>query len=311
MPPSIIFGDIRGLNVSEILPMLENHGINRLDSAASYMNGDSEARLGAANVGKTFTIDTKVAVSFPTDGSLTPEKIAKSAQDSLARLKIPKINVLYAHAPDYSTPLADQAKGFDGVYREGWIRAVGVSNFTREMVEEWLEIAGREGYVRPTWYQGQYNLVVRSLEEEVFPLLRGQGVRFAAYSPLAGGFLNGNLRRDGRRMGQRFVEHQAKDMYTGFFDQPCMYDAWDKLEAVSKSTGISPDELSLRWLLHHSALQDGDVLILGASKVHQIENSLSKLHKGPLDEETVKQLNAINTPEVKEAAFKAVNLFTK
>ncbi|KAF7193737.1 Oxidoreductase sirO [Pseudocercospora fuligena] len=311
MPPTVIFGDIRGMEVSEILPILQKYGINRLDSAASYVNGDSEKRLGDAGVGKTFTIDTKVAVSFPNEGALTPEKITKSAKESLDRLKLETINVLYAHAPDHETPVADQAKGFNEVFKKGSISAVGVSNFKPSMVEEWLRIAEKEGYVKPTWYQGQYNLVVRSFENDIFPLLRKEGMKFAAYSPLAGGFLNGNLKRNGTKTGQRFIEHQAKDMYTGFFDQPCMYDAWDKLEAISKSTGISPDELGLRWILHHSAMQDGDILILGASKVHQIENSLSKLQKGPLDEETVKQLDAINTPEVKEAAFKAVNLFTK
>ncbi|EME81971.1 uncharacterized protein MYCFIDRAFT_120395, partial [Pseudocercospora fijiensis CIRAD86] len=288
----------------EILPILQKYGINRLDSAASYMNGDSERRLGEAGIGgsKNFQIDTKILTNFPAKGTLTTDKIIKSSKDSLERLKIEKINVLYAHAPDSETPIKEQVRGFDEVFKAGGVNAVGVSNFKPGMVEEWLEVSEKEGYVKPMWYQGQYNLVVRSYEEDVFPLVRREGMHFAAYSPLAGGFLNGNLKRNGVRTGQRFVEHQAKDMYTGFFDQPCMYDAWDKLDAIAKDTGISPDELGLRWLLHHSALQDGDVLILGASKVYQIEDSLAKLQKGPLDEATVEQLDAINTSEVKEAA---------
>ncbi len=83
------------------------------------------------------------------------------------------------------------------------------------MVEEWLQIAKSKGYVKPTWFQGHYNLASRAYEDALFPLLRREGMHFAAYSPLAGGFLKGNLTSSGARKGTRFISHAAKSMYNG------------------------------------------------------------------------------------------------
>ena len=80
-----------------------------------------------------------------------------------------------------------------------------------EMVEQWLKIAAEKKLIKPTWFQGQYNLVCRVYEETLFPMLRYEGVHFAAFSPLAGGFLNGNLTPQGAT-GVRFVKHSAKQL---------------------------------------------------------------------------------------------------
>lgn len=78
-----------------------------------------------------------------------------------------------------------------------------------------------------------------------------------------------------------------------------MHEAYDKLLEISKKTGIPTDELGIRWLMHHSALNDDDIVIMGASKTHHIEHSLANLRKGPLDDAVVQDLNALRTDEVK------------
>lgn len=80
-----------------------------------------------------------------------------------------------------------------------------------DMVQQWLDIAKENGYVKPTCFQGQYNLAVRTYEDVLFPLLRKEGIHFAAYSPLGGGFLNGNLRPE-KTTGTRFISHAAAAM---------------------------------------------------------------------------------------------------
>lgn len=67
------------------------------------------------------------------------------------------------------------------------------------------------------------------------------------------------------------------------------------------------DELSLRWLMHHSQLQDNDVIILGASKIVHIEESLEKLFKDPLERDVADELNAIWTPELAEVSLAMVD----
>ena len=117
MPPTIIFGDLRNLSASEVHPILTRLGISRIDCAASY--DDSEAKLGDENMGASFVLDTKIETDMPLNGTLSPEKIFSSARTSLQRMKVDKLNVLYAHAPDYATPVEEQAKAFDTLHREG------------------------------------------------------------------------------------------------------------------------------------------------------------------------------------------------
>lgn len=127
MPPTVIFGDIRGMEVSDIKPALERYKIKRLDTAAGYVSGDSEKRLGDASMAGDYTIDTKI-LGAPLDaGALTPEKIEESSIQSLERLRTNQVNVLYCHLPDFKTPLEDQARGFEEVYRKGRFKEVSLT----------------------------------------------------------------------------------------------------------------------------------------------------------------------------------------
>lgn len=169
---------------------------------------------GNAKMAEEFVIDTKILAAPLDAGSLSPDKVDESSRQSLERLQTDQVNVLYCHLPDLKTPLRDQARGFNDVYEKGRVKELGLSNFMPDMVESWLNISKEKGYVKPTWFQGQYNLLWRTYEDILFPLLRREGMHFAAYSPLAGGFLNGNLTPQGAT-GVRFVDHAAKKMYLG------------------------------------------------------------------------------------------------
>ncbi len=124
MPPTIIFGDIRGLDLEEIKPILQKYNIKRLDSAAGYQKGESERSLGDSGWSKEFLIDTKILSGPLHSGTLTPEKVEESSKQSLERLKLEKVNVLYCHSADLKTPLEDQARGFNNVYKKGRFEAV-------------------------------------------------------------------------------------------------------------------------------------------------------------------------------------------
>lgn len=129
MPPTVIFGDIRGMEPSDIKPILRKYGIKRLDTAAAYAGGDSEKRTGDAKMGDEFVVDTKI-LGGPLDGGwLSPEKVDESSRLSLERLQMEKVNVLYAHVPDLKTPLEEQARGFQEIYEKGRFREVGYLTF--------------------------------------------------------------------------------------------------------------------------------------------------------------------------------------
>lgn len=173
------------------------------------------------------------------------------------------------------------------------------------MLSEWLDIASRENLVKPTVYQGQYNLACRALENDLFPLLHSHNIAFNAYSPLAGGFLLGHFTAEGVQGGTRF---SLRTPYNGWYDKPALHEAITELRALSERTGIGMDELSLRWVVYHSALREGDAIIAGASRVEQLERNMMQIRKGPLDEGMVGELEALSG-KTKEASRSIVEYF--
>ena len=119
MPAQVIFGDIRELDPAELKTALLAAGIKRLDTAARYMNGESEKKIGRAGLPETFAVDTKILVTAPAEGHLSADKIEQSLSNSLDVLGVEKVNVLYCHAPDFQTPVAEQARAFNEQYKKG------------------------------------------------------------------------------------------------------------------------------------------------------------------------------------------------
>jgi aflatoxin B1 aldehyde reductase len=145
-------------------------------------------------------------------------------------------------------------------YSKGSFAKLGVSNFSVEMLEEWLQVAEEEGFVKPTVYQGQYNLLCRTYETTLFPLLRKHNISFVAYSPLAGGFLTGKLtfsKTPEDLIGTRFESSPTNFsgmMYRGFYDKPAMHEALQKAATACAKHNISLSEAATRWLSYHSQL---------------------------------------------------------
>lgn len=169
-------------NTLPLFELLQTRGVTHLDTARAYpvgAPGSSEALLGSLRAGDWATIDTKVISWRP--GTHTAEMIAKSIPLSLNALHMERVNIMYLHAPDRATPFGETLRAMDEAHRAGKFLELGLSNYTAEEVEEMIEICEREGYVKPTVYQGRYNALIRSGEQGLFPTLRKHGIRFYAY----------------------------------------------------------------------------------------------------------------------------------
>lgn len=88
---------------------------------------------------------------------------------------------MFLHVPDRKTPLEDTSKAMDDAFRQGKFKKLGLSNFTPGEVQRYIDICNQYGYVKPSVYEGHYNLVVRGGEKELFPLLRENEISFFAY----------------------------------------------------------------------------------------------------------------------------------
>lgn len=189
--------------VNGFLDAFVKRGYNQLDTSRMYSPHaptTSEPRLGIANEGGKFVIDTKVMSAEP--GCHTKEKILSEIDASLKDLKVKQIHIEYLHVPDRVTPFEEACEAMNQAVEEGKIKYWGLSNYTAEEVQKFVDICEQRGLVKPSVFQGPYNPIVRSNEKALFPLLRKNKIRFYAYSPAAGGFFAGNHKN--AKAGGRF-----------------------------------------------------------------------------------------------------------
>ena len=169
------------------------------------------------------------------------------------------------------------------------------------MLEEWLKIASEKGYVKPSVFQGQYNLLCRTYESTIFPLLRRHNINFVAFSPLAGGFLTGKLTQSTGPedlKGTRFEVSDANFMGMGFrywYDKPSMHTAVREMAELCKTHGVKINHAAWRWILYHSLLrrERGDGVIIGPSNLNQLADYVEAAKQGPLEVDLVKGLDSL------------------
>ncbi|KAJ5108882.1 hypothetical protein N7456_005557 [Penicillium angulare] len=288
-------------NVQELLDQLKLHNVDRIDTAARYSPGNpggSETLLGQLDAGKQgFTIDTKINIpdaNIATGaGSLSATAISKSIDESFSRLNVESVHILHFHRSDPVTPVEEQAAEMHKQYMAGRFEKFGVSNFTPQELAELISVCEREGYIKPSVYQGCYNAIDRQPEETLFPLLREHGIVFNAYRPLAGGFLSGRATRGDVENSRFSPGNPVSKMLNDEYDKPNLHAAMTELLQALEPHNISGSEACLRWIFYHSALGYGDGVILGASRTSQAVQNLQDISRGPLPAEIVEKIDMI------------------
>lgn len=115
-------------------------------------------------------------------------------------------------------------------------------------------------------------------------------------SPLAGGFLTGkvSLAADPQKdlPGGRWVPG-GHPQYPKTFDKPEIHKKMREFCKSCEERGITSTEASLRWIMHHAGLGDGDGIILGASRIDQLKGNVEMCRKGPLDEDLLKLVDGL------------------
>jgi len=293
------------VEAGKILDTFEKHGHNEIDTAIVYGGGSSEQLLGqlissGPESRRQLIIDTKFSPGTPLFPNVKtthrPEHLREALKRSLISLKTEKIDMWYLHAPDHSTPYEITLREVNNLYKEGYFNRFGISNYAAWEVAQIVEICDKNGWIKPTAYQGIYNGFHRLVEPELFPCLRHYGISFYEYNPLAGGFLTDRYTRESQpgsdiEAGSRFDPNRDQGRnYRVRYWNDAYFDALEILRAAVKKAGISEAEAALRWIANHSLLKRefGDAVIIGASSARQLEDNLTNLEKGPLPEEVLK-----------------------
>ena len=186
-------------------------GLTAIDTAPMYGFGRSEELVGRALAGRRagVVVMTKAGLRwddargerfFDTEGpggrkvaiyrNSRPDSLRHEVEQSLRRLALDTIDLLQVHWPDPTTPLAETMGALLDLRRAGKLRAIGVSNFGTELLDE---ARAALGDVPLASVQSRYSLLSRGIERDVLPYAREHGIGVLAYSPLEQGLLTGKV----------------------------------------------------------------------------------------------------------------------
>ena len=268
-------------------------GINFFDTANVYNKGASETILGKALKGRRqkVVLATKVRGKMGegrTESGLAHAAILKAIEDSLRRLDTDYVDLYYFHQPDYDVPIEESLAAMDELVRSGKVRCPALSNYAAWQVCEILWISEKNGYQPPLVSQPMYNLLARGIEEEYLPFCKRFGVAVVPYNPLAGGLLTGKQSRaQGPLGGTRF---DGNKIYLDRYWHDDYFAAVAELSVIAREAGKTLVELAFQWLL---AQPQVDSIILGASRLEQLEENLRACEDGGLDASTLERCDAV------------------
>ncbi|HSP47479.1 MAG TPA: aldo/keto reductase [Clostridiaceae bacterium] len=254
----------------EILRTALENGVDFLDTAYYYGLGRSEELIG--EIVKTYgkrnevVIATKGAHRMLEDQLVMDNSvdfIVQSVYDSLERLQTDYIDVFYVHYPDKETPKYEVTGALRALKDKGVIRAIGVSNFTMEQLEE----ANRDGNVDVI--QNEYNLFRRQAETDFIPYALSHDIAFIPYYPLALGLLTGKFNRDSTFMDARSKHplYKGKEFLSNL-------DRVERIRHLAKAKGIEMTNLVLAWYLRQEGVS---AVIPGAKHGKQVICNMNSL----------------------------------
>lgn len=292
-------GQVPQNEVNKLVKIALDSGINFIDTANAYSEGLSETMLGEALKKmeiqrQEVVIATKVRLRMGRGANqvgLSRLHIADSVNDSLQRLQLNHIDLLYIHGVDPLTPLEETMRGLEDVVRSGKVRYIGISNHPAWMVVKANSYADKMGWTKFVASQNYYTIASRDIEREIVPMALAEGIGILPWSPLAGGFLSGKYTRNNEVAG-----NSRRDS----FDFPPVnkekaYDIIDVMAEIGERHQVSVATVALSWVIKQPAITS---TIIGAKNPEQLAANIAAVDL-QLTPEDLQQLNEVSalTPE--------------
>ncbi|MGI4022253.1 MAG: aldo/keto reductase [Janthinobacterium lividum] len=268
-------GGIEQSGANDLIKQVVDAGINFIDTANVYSFGQSEKLLGQSikDLGlnrNDLVIATKVRGKMgegKNNIGLSRYHIFQSVDESLQRLQVDHIDVLYVHGVDLYTPIEEIMRSLNDIVLTGKVRYVAVCNWPAWMVMKGLGIAEKHGWNKFVGMQYFYSLSGRDIEREILPLAKSENIGIMPWSPLAGGFLSGKYTRENEKAG-----NSRRDS----FDFPPInkdraYDIVDVLNEIGKQYDVKAAEIALAWVRQQPGVTS---TIIGAKNVEQLQSNL-------------------------------------
>ena len=250
---TMMFGDqTDAAEAARIVDAARDAGINAIDTADAYADGESE-RITGRLIGadrERWVLATKLANPMgpgPNDRGLSRRHMLQAVDASLQRLGTDWIDVLYLHREDPTTPLEETLAAVAHLVERGKVHHFGVSNFRAWRVARIAEMCRAMGIAPPIVCQPPYNAMTRGIETELLPCCAHYGLGVVAYSPLARGVLSGKYAAGALPPeGSRAARNDKRIMQTEF--RPESVALAQRLAERARARGLTPTAFALGWV---------------------------------------------------------------
>lgn len=281
-------------SIETVLKALES-GITTIDTAPIYGFGKSEELVGKAlqehGNRSEVQIATKLGLEWDDEENVqrnsTRGRILKEIEDSLERLQTDFIDIYQIHWPDLDTDFEETAATMKELLDSGVIKAIGVSNYDVDQMEEFQKTAPIHTCQPP------YNLFERGIEEDLIPYCNDNNISLITYGALCRGMLSGKMSKD-REFNEGDLRKNADPKFQG--------EAFNRhLKAVEKLQQYADEKLNqkvlhlaVRWILDKGI----DAAIWGARKPSQV--TFENVFGWQLSDNEIKEIEKIVQETVEE-----------
>jgi len=245
-----------GEEVERILASMElalESNVTHFDTAEGYGNGESERLIRRFIAADSSRRERMFIASKANLQDFTAEAMLKSIDASRKRLQTDVIDLYYLHWAHKGKDLRPVMEGLETAKQTGKIRAIGVSNFSVEHMQQASEVTKIDAH------QLGYSLLWRFPEKEIIPYCLENDIAVVVYSALAHGILAAKYERQ-----LQFQAHDQRWSILHFRDDVWsnLYESLEQFKAIVQDSNHSPVELALGWLLQ----QKGVTAVLASAK---------------------------------------------
>jgi len=262
-------------------------GINFFDTAEIYGAGQAETSMGQAfkELGlrrESLVVSTKIfkCGSGINDTFLSRKHIIEGIKNSLRRLQLEYVDVVYCHRPDFETPLEETVRAMHWVIENNLAFYWGTSEWPADRIAQAIELCERLSLHKPIVEQPQYSMFVRDkFENEYRRIFSEKRYGSTIWSPLAGGLLSGKYNDGVIPAGSRYDTHggMLDQVWQKYMSEAKRESTITKLRALgdlAREVGYTQAQLALAWAV---ANKDVSTCILGFTKLAQVEENLGAL----------------------------------
>jgi aryl-alcohol dehydrogenase-like predicted oxidoreductase len=251
-------------------------GGNFIDTANRYTEGTSERYVGEFVAGgrERFVVATKYSLAMrpgdPNSAGNHRKNLVQSLDESLRRMGLDYVDLLWIHAWDFLTPVDEVMRALDDVVRAGKVFYVGISDTPAWIVSRANLLAELRGWTPFAGLQIEYSLIERTVERELLPMARALGLAVCAWGPIGGGVLTGKYNPDASGE-QRAEPGRMRDNPASARLAVHNLGIAEVVREVARECGRTPAQVAVRWVRQ----QAGTVIpIVGARTVRQLADTL-------------------------------------